>query len=206
MATNNGAGSNALKPGLDWKRSALIVVDMQNDFIQPGGPLHVAGGSAVVAEVKKSVSIAREKGAHVIWVLREHDANGRDVELFRAHLYPDGQIGPTVKGTYGSQLVEGLEPKSGEIILVKSRFSAFFATNLDLILRRLDIKTVVVAGVQTPNCIRATAFDALALDYPKVVVLADATAAASAKVHDANLFDIRNVGIATPTVEEWSAQ
>lgn len=79
-------------------------------------------------------------------MVREHDASGRDVELFRTHLYPDGVVGPTVKGTYGCQLVDGLEPKTGETMLVKSRFSAFFATNLDLILRRLGIATVVVAG------------------------------------------------------------
>ncbi|BBN13245.1 hypothetical protein MPTK1_6g01980 [Marchantia polymorpha subsp. ruderalis] len=206
MAPNNGAGNDAPKHGEEWQHTALLIVDMQNDFIQAGGPLHVAGGEAVVAEVKKAVIIAREKGAHVIWVVREHDASGRDVELFRTHLYPDGVVGPTVKGTYGCQLVDGLEPKTGETMLVKSRFSAFFATNLDLILRRLGIATVVVAGVQTPNCIRATAFDALALDYPKVMVLADATAAASPKVHDANLFDMRNVGIGTPTVDEWSSQ
>lgn len=68
------------------------------------------------------------------------------MELFRTHLYADGVVGPTVKGSKGSELVEGLEPKTGEIIMVKSRFSAFFATNLDLILRRMGITDVVVVG------------------------------------------------------------
>ncbi|CAM6100269.1 unnamed protein product [Calypogeia fissa] len=192
------------KPEFEWKSTALIVVDMQNDFVLAGGPLHVAGGAAVVAEVKKAVEVSRAKGAHVVWVVRQHDASGRDVELFRKHLYADGVVGPTVKGSKGAELVDGLEPKTGEVIMVKSRFSAFFATNLDLVLRRMAITNVVVVGVQTPNCIRATVFDALALDYPKVVVLADATAAGTPEVHEANLYDIRKVGVSTPTVDEWA--
>jgi nicotinamidase-related amidase len=194
---------SGLESKKDWKHTAVLVVDMQNDFVLAGGPLHVVGGAAVVADVKKAVEACRAYGAHVVWVVRQHDARGRDVELFREHLYPDGVVGSTVKGSKGAELVDGLEPTEQDTILVKSRFSAFFATNLDLILRRLGITSVVVFGVQTPNCIRATAFDALALDYAKVAVLADATGAATPEVHEANLYDMRKVGISTPTVDEW---
>jgi nicotinamidase-related amidase len=70
----------------------------------------------------------------------------------------------------------------------------------------MGVEDVVIAGVQTPNCIRGTAWDAIALDYPRVTVLADATASASDQVQQANLYDMRQVSIATPTVAEWAAQ
>ena len=62
---------------------------------------------------------------------------------------------------------------------------------------------VVICGVQTPNCIRQTAMDAVSLDFEKVTVLADATASATSEVQESNLRDLRNVSVATPTVEEW---
>lgn len=63
---------------------------------------------------------------------------------------------------------------------------------------------MVLCGVQTPNCIRQTAFDAIGYDYG-VTVLSDATASASQEIQDSNLRDMRNVGVLTPTVEEWAA-
>ncbi|KAJ7528152.1 hypothetical protein O6H91_16G087400 [Diphasiastrum complanatum] len=197
---------NGLEEEIAWKKTALLVIDMQNDFILPGGPVCVAGGADIVPAVQKAVEVAREKGAFVVWVLREHHSSGRDVEFFRKHFYENGKKGPTIKGSSGAALVEGLVPSAGEHVIVKSRFSAFFATNLDLVLRRAGISNIVIVGVQTPNCIRATVFDAVALDYPSVSVLADATAAANPSIHTANLLDIQNVGVATPTLATWSGQ
>lgn len=75
---------------------------------------------------------------------------------------------------------------------------------LPAFLRRLGVRQLSVVGVQTPNCIRATAFDAVALGYHPVMVLRDATASESEAVQDANLYDLRRVGVATPAVEEWA--
>ena len=88
---------------------------------------------------------------------------------------------------------------------MKRRMSAFMNTHLESLLRRLGIDHVVLAGVQTPNCIRATATDAVCLDIPRVTVLADATASDTAEVQGANLFDMRNLGVWTPSVAEWAA-
>eukprot|EP00873_Tetraselmis_striata_P000641 jgi/Tetstr1/420905/TSEL_011968.t1 len=184
--------------------SALLVVDMQNDFCLPGAVLQVAGAMGCLPNVQEAVEVARGAGVHVVWVIREHDKDGVDVERSRAALFRDG-AGACIEGTPGAKLVEGLEVREGDRIVVKRRFSAFFGTNLDLILRRLGVTHVVVAGVQTPNCIRATAFDAMALDY-HVAVLSDASAAKTTDVHEANLFDMRQVDIHTPTVAGWKAQ
>ncbi|XP_021732021.1 probable inactive nicotinamidase At3g16190 [Chenopodium quinoa] len=185
-----------------WKKTALLVIDMQKDFVLPGAPLLVDGAAAILPNVIKAVEVARERGMLVVWIVREHDALGRDVELFRRHLYSE-KGGPTVKGHEGAELVEGLEIHKGDYKLIKTRMSGFFATNLHSFLLTSGIDSLVVVGIQTPNCIRQTVFDAVALDYPSVSVIVDATAAKTPEVHDANILDMKNIGVATPTLGEW---
>nr|XP_011466682.1 PREDICTED: probable inactive nicotinamidase At3g16190 isoform X2 [Fragaria vesca subsp. vesca] len=165
------------------KHTALLVIDMQKDFIDGDGPVLVKGGKAIVPNVIEAVQIARQRGILVVWVVREHDPLGRDVELFRRHLYPAGKEGPTVKGKKGAELVDGLVIEERDYKLVKTRFSAFFATHLDSFLKSNGVDSLVVIGVQTPNCIRQTVFDGVALDYKSITVIVDATAAATAEVH-----------------------
>ncbi|KAF9685185.1 hypothetical protein SADUNF_Sadunf03G0028100 [Salix dunnii] len=219
-----------------WSQTALLVIDMQNDFILEDGLMKVNGGKAIVPNVIKAVDIARQRGILVVWkrgiwegtiitwpggqnrividfdwktevhnasVVREHDQQGRDVELFRRHLYSPGKAGPTSKGSVGAELVDGLVIKEGDYKLVKTRFSAFFATHLHSFLRTEGIKSLVITGVQTPNCIRQTVFDAVALDYQPVTVIVDATAAATPDIHAVNIFDMKNIGVATPALQEW---
>lgn len=78
-------------------------------------------------------------------MVREHDKLGRDVELFRRHLYTE-KGGPSVKGHQGSELVEGLKMHEGDYKLVKTRFSAFFATNLHSVLLTARIDSLVIVG------------------------------------------------------------
>ena len=79
-------------------------------------------------------------------MVREHDPVGRDVELFRRHFYGPGKVGPTAKGSAGSELVEGLMVEEGDYKLVKTRFSAFFASNLHSLLTTNGIHSLVVVG------------------------------------------------------------
>uniref|UniRef100_A0A0E0ND12 Isochorismatase-like domain-containing protein n=1 Tax=Oryza rufipogon TaxID=4529 RepID=A0A0E0ND12_ORYRU len=170
--------------GAKWSETAMLVIDMQKDFVDPAmrSPMLVDGGQAVVPTVAEAVAVARERGIYVVWVVREHDPSGADVEIFRRRYYSGGK-GPTVKGLKGADLADGLVIKEGEYKLVKTRFSAFFATPLDSVLKTSGIKKLVIVGVQTPNCIRQTVFDAVALDYEKVTVIIDATAAARPEIH-----------------------
>jgi len=179
-------------------RPALIVVDMQNDFCLPSSRLFVAGAAVAIDGVQRAVAGFRAAGAPVIWVIRQHRPGGEDVDRARQALFREQ---PFLASSPGADLADGLAVAEGEVIVVKRRWSAFFATDLDLVLRRLGIDTVVVAGVQTPNCIRATAVDATSLDY-ETVVLSDATASADDTVQAANLSDMANMGIRIATVEE----
>ncbi|KFK38973.1 hypothetical protein AALP_AA3G183500 [Arabis alpina] len=193
--------------GERWRNTALLVIDMQKDFIEEASVRRVKGGKSIVPNVVGVVELARQRGIIVIWVVREHDPQGRDVELFRRHLYNSEKVGPVVKGTVGAELVDGLMIKEEEDYkIVKTRFSAFFGTNLHSFLQTSGVNNLVIAGVQTPNCIRQTVFDAVELDYPSVTVITDATAAATPEIHTANILDMKNIGIKTPSLHEWSEE
>ncbi|KAF3783977.1 putative inactive nicotinamidase [Nymphaea thermarum] len=201
------AGNLSLSLKRQQKIFKFFSFAFQNDFILPGGPMQVVGGAVVVPSVRKAVEIGRKRGALIIWVVREHDPFGRDVEIFRRHLYGDGKEKPVSKGSKGAELVDGLTIEERDYKLVKTRFSAFFATHLDGLLKSAGVTDLVVVGVQTPNCIRQTVFDAVALDYKSVTVIVDATAAATPDIHNGmhftNIFDMKNIGVATPTLLEW---
>jgi nicotinamidase-related amidase len=77
--------------------------------------------------------------------------------------------------------------------IVKPRYSAFFSTELDLILRRLGVRHVILTGTTTPNCIRASCYDAISLDYA-VTVLSDCTSSKTAEIQKSNLRDMANIG------------
>uniref|UniRef100_A0A7S0WSL0 Isochorismatase-like domain-containing protein n=1 Tax=Chlamydomonas leiostraca TaxID=1034604 RepID=A0A7S0WSL0_9CHLO len=183
--------------------AALICIDMQNDFCLETSPLCVKGAMSCLPHVKEALATARKHHMSIFWVIREHDPSGVDIEWTRKHLCQSGGAGATLPGTTGAALVDGLEARPGEVVIIKKRFSAFSHTHLDLVLRRLNVRTVAICGVQTPNCIRATAVDALGLDY-EVVVLSDATASKSEAVQENNLEDMRCMGIKTPTTHGWA--
>ncbi len=170
---------------------ALIVIDMQNDFCLPAADLFVAGAPACTPKVIAAVAGFRAAGLPIVWVTRRQRPDGSDVDRSRRALFA---ARPFLVESPGCDLVDGLRVRPGEYEIVKRRWSAFFGTDLDALLRRLRIERTYLCGVQTPNCIRGTALDANALDY-ECVVLSDATASATAAVQQANLFDMRNMGI-----------
>lgn len=179
---------------------ALAVIDMQNDFVLPGAIACVAGAQATVPTLRRLLGQARAEGWAVIHVTREHRADGSDVELFRRGAFAQGR-GICVAGTRGADIVAGLSPLPGEHRLAKRRFSAFLFTEFDALLRRLGVQTLVLAGTQYPNCIRATAVDAMAHDY-RVVVVTDACSAQTPEVAQANIRDLCAMGILCAALEE----
>lgn len=172
---------------------ALAIIDMQKDFVLPGGGACVAGALPTVPTVKKLLALAREKGWPVFHVHRQHEPDGSDAETTRRHLFADGR-GICVRGSAGAEIIPELTPLPGEHLLVKRRFSAFHGTDFDERLRALGVTILLIAGTQYPNCVRGTAVDALARDY-RVVVVTDACSAQTGEVAAANIADMRNMGI-----------
>lgn len=181
--------------------TALLVIDMQNDFLFPDRPLCVDGAMPTVPQIKKLLEYARSNAWTVIHVIREHDINGINADKPRRYLFENGREGYCVAGTEGAQIIEELHPQDDEIIIKKTRNSAFFGTNLDSVLRRLGVKNVVISGTQYPNCIRGTAADAMSYDYD-VTVVTDCCSAKTPEIANANITDMRNMGIECISLED----
>lgn len=171
----------------------LLVIDMQHDFVADDAPCRVAGAKATIPAIARALDSARSRGWGVVHVIREHHHDGSDAETIRRHLFDDGD-GVCVAGTPGAGIVDELHPAASDCIVVKTRFDAFYATRLELLLRSLGAERLYIAGTQYPNCIRATAVGALERDYD-VTVLTDCCSAATPEVAESNIYDLRNMGI-----------
>jgi nicotinamidase-related amidase len=180
-------------------RPALLIIDMQNDFVREGRPLRVAGADAIVPKIRRVLDLFRKKRLPVVHVLRVHRPDGSDVEIMRQEIFCRTPF--AVEGTEGAEVIGDLAPVKGEFILKKVRMSAFLSTDLDLLLRSIGVDTVVVTGIQTPNCIRTTVFDALAYNYSACLVT-DAVAAQSEEIHRCNVRDMERIGVKILTVAE----
>ena len=147
-------------------KQALLIIDMQNGFLQPQSPLCIRGALATVPACARVISACRAAGVPVIFINRAYRADGSDVELTRRQVWARGGK-PLTPGSTGPLSVENppeFGRASGDYEIIKPRYSAFFQTPLDLLLRRLGVDTVVLTGTTTPNCIRTTCYDAISLD------------------------------------------
>jgi len=174
------------------ERPALLIIDMQNDFVLEGRPNRVIGARAVIPKIQAVLAEFRKRNLLVFHIVRVHRPDGSDVEIIRQEKFKKQPF--AVAGTHGAAVIDELAPRPGEYVLEKIRMSAFIGTELDLMLKTLGVTTVVVCGIQTPNCIRTTVFDAIAYNYPAVLV-DDATGAASEEIHRANVRDMENIGV-----------
>ena len=182
------------------EKPALLVIDMQNDFCLPGAPFEVRGALSVVPRIQELIEAFRAHGLPVIFVIREHRADGSDMEITRRERFLKAG-GAFIPGTRGYALVDGLTPRPDEPVVRKTRWSPFHKTDLESMLRARGVEVVVISGVQTPNCIRSAAFDANSLDF-EVVVSSDATGASDPDVHRANLIDMAGIGIEIASTQE----
>ncbi|MDE6301917.1 MAG: cysteine hydrolase [Muribaculaceae bacterium] len=178
---------------LTHAENVILVIDMENDFVLPGSPMRVEGAYATLPAIKKFLDFGRANDWAVIYIYRIHRPSGVDAELFRRHFFEEGHPF-CIAGTKGAEIPDEIAPRPGDITVTKQRFSAFFGTDLDIILRGLGAKNVYLTGTQYPNCVRSTAVDSMGLDYNTTVVT-DCCSAATDEVAQANIYDMRNMGI-----------
>jgi nicotinamidase-related amidase len=172
---------------------ALFIIDMQKDFVLPESASCIAGAKATIPSIVSILNIFRDIGLPVFHIVREYREDGSDIEKFRFKEFTE-KTKYAVPNTSGCEIVDELKPKDNEYRIIKNRFSGFMNTELDFMLRRLEISKIIITGTQYPNCIRATVFDAVALGYD-VTVITDATSAATEEVAKANIIDLQNIGI-----------
>ena len=184
--------------------TALVVVDVQNDFADPGGGLSVAGGEAIVPVINAGIQAARAAGALVAYTQDWHPEA-------TPHFAKDGGTWPVhcVAGTWGAELHPSLE-RGGPIVRKGSNgedgYSGFtmrdpltgetIPTELEGLLRAREVERVVVCGLATDYCVRATALDAVRLGF-ETVVLEDATAPVDLRPGDGAraIDDLRAAGV-----------
>ncbi|MFQ5693717.1 MAG: cysteine hydrolase family protein [Nitrospinota bacterium] len=197
----------ALAEWVDPASSALIVIDVQNDFCHSEGGFGRLGVDlgpiqACLSRLRRLMEEARGAGVPVVIfrVARSpHSEWPAKERLERLNFGPD-RVPIAVEGTWGAELCEGFEPKPGDILITKNRSGGFTGTNLDLILRNLGVKTIIMTGVATNVCVESTAREGFMLDY-NVVVVDDACATVSRELHEGTLENIRRFFGRVETVE-----
>jgi ureidoacrylate peracid hydrolase len=168
---------------LDPKTTAVLVVDMLNDFCKPGGAMVLPGYETLVGPQMQVIAAARKVGAPVVWIVDSHRPNMRH-EREHAKRTPH-----CFEGTWGAQVIDDLGARPEDVMVTKRRYSGFFNTDLDVTLGDLQIDTVVVMGVVTNICVRSTVHDAFFLGYT-VVVPEDCVAATGPREQASSLYDI----------------
>lgn len=159
-------------------RCAVVVVDLQNDYVDADGAIARMGqdttaGRAILPAVHRLIDAARSAGTVVIYVRTTHGP-WTDTPAWRTRGSTGSDLAvdsvPLVQaGTWGAELYE-LSPRDDELVVTKHRYSAFAYTALELNLRARGVDTVVLAGVQTDVCVEATATDALMRGFHPVLV------------------------------------
>ncbi|HTI81044.1 MAG TPA: pyrimidine utilization protein B [Acetobacteraceae bacterium] len=192
---------------VDPALAALIVVDMQNAYASPGGYLDLAGfdisgAAAVIENIRLAVEAARVAGMLIVFFQNGWDPDYKEaggpgspnwhksnaLKTMRARPELQGKL--LAKGGWDYALVDALQPRPEDIVLPKPRYSAFFGTALDSMLRARGIRTLVFTGIATNVCVESTLRDGFFLEYFGVV-LDDATHhAGPGFVREASLYNI----------------
>jgi ureidoacrylate peracid hydrolase len=175
-------GKLHLFDALDPRRTALLVIDMQNAFVAPGAPMEVPAARAIVAPINRLAAELRKRGVTVIWVSHQNAKDGRDWSgFFDSFIAPGRRADAAAALSAGSELQKlfpELAVEKGDLRLAKNRYSAFIKNDFEQNLKQRGIDTLLIAGTKTNVCCECTARDAMMLDY-KVVLLSDCTAALS---------------------------
>ena len=185
-------------------RAAFLLIDMQNGFIDTTSPLCIAGAAATVPACAHTLAAAREHGLAVFHVRRAYAADGSDVEAVRWETWAEGGRPLSAADPASLDCPPELSPAPGEPVIMKPSWSAFFGTDLAATMRQQGIGTIVLAGTTTPNCVRSTAYDGLALGF-NVAVLRDATSSRSPEAQEANLADMEAAGIQLIHTDDFAA-
>ena len=181
------------KERIDPASTALVVVDVQNDFASPQGVCGMVGDdvSAIPAMVDRLVGLiesARKAGVLIVYLRTIYDhpvLSPALAEQYERRRYPNSIC---LSGTQGAAFVDGIAPREApnEIVITKHRYSAFWGSSIDLVLRSHGIRTLVLTGIATEVCVESTARDAFFQDY-QVVVVDDCMSSFSPKRHAASL-------------------
>lgn len=182
-------------PVLDRTKTAMIVVDMQNGFLDNEGSMVKTGMD--ISELKKTIDPVRNlveachsAGIPIIFTRMVQRADFKDAGLRLERRPALKEVSSLVAGTWDAELDPRMDVQTADYVLDKTRYSSFYNTNLEVILRGLAVDTLIVCGVTTEICVESTIRDAYFRDY-KIVVPEDAVAAMDVARHQGTLLTIQ---------------
>jgi len=161
---------------------AILVIDMLDDFLRPGAPLEVPNGRGIIPNIKMILEEARNRKVPIIYVCDSHLPMDGEFKIWPRH---------AVEGSEGAKIYDEIGPKPEDYIVKKRRYSGFFQTDLDLLLRELKIDRLFITGLLTNVCVLFTAIDAYMRGYD-TIILSDATASLTDKDQEYFINYIRN--------------
>lgn len=179
--------------------TALIVVDMVHDFTHPSGRVYYPQNREILPRIARVLDFCREQGMLIVFMQHcyRKDKYDRNLVMMRPNCV-EGSGGEDIDPMLAVDLKK-------DYVIKKRRYSAFFGTDLDLVLREHEIKNVVVVGTKTNCCVRATVTDAYNLDY-RTIVLSDCVATDSSVVNEVHLMDIEKYLGEVMTTDEFMAE
>jgi len=193
---------------IDLQRTAILVIDMQNAFVKKGAFLDLSGidpspSQQVVQPIKDICEAARTKQIKIIYTASTYSPDLRELgnpslacwhkdlcaRMYREH--PEWRDKLLIRGTWGVDIIEELEPQKADIFMEKHRYTSFFETNLDVTLEGLNIKYLLFAGVATNGCVEATLRDAYYRGYFPILVSDAAAPVGPPYQQDATIFNVK---------------
>ncbi len=169
---------------LNKERAALLIVDMQKFFLDPASPTFTCGGLGILPNVKKLIEAFRQNNCPVIYTCHVHHPDRID-----AGIMGWWWEGMCLEGSAESEVHDEIAPLPNEKVIFKHRYSAFYNTDLETVLRCQHIEDLVIAGIMTNMCCESTARDAYYRDY-RVFFPADGTGSINEEMHVASLLNL----------------
>ena len=186
-------------------RACLLVIDMQNEFLRKDGAVFFHYADEIIPNVKRVIAASRKASIPVVFTGHAHDDPRVDGGM-TAEFWPEIKRGESlIAGTKGVEVYRSLKPLRGEKVIWKHRYSAFYNTDLETVLRGLGVTDLVIAGILTNVCCESTARDAFFRDF-RVFFLADATATTEPEFHVASLKNLAYAFAYVLTAEELLRQ
>lgn len=191
---------------IDPQATTIMVIDMQNASVSNGGLFDLSGidvskNQESISPIKRLTAVSRAKGRKVVYIVHQYSPDFRELgepdsvlwvrsrTVVSYHQHPEWRQKLLIRGTWGAEIVKELKSQEGDIVVEKTRYSAFWGTNLDVILRAINTRYLVHVGVMTNICVEATLRDAFYLGYFPVLI-SDAIAAASPMLQDATIANV----------------
>lgn len=188
---------------IDLERTAIIVIDMQNAFVNKGGMFDSGGRDIsliprIIEPINKINKAARSNNVKVIYAVHRLTPDLREVGPMSRYRFnprlenPKMREGLILQGTWGTEIIDELTPEEGEMVVEKRRYSAFVGTELDMMLKTFDIRYLVFTGVATNICVESSLRDASHLQYFPILV-SDAVAASPPSRQQSSIDNIKDV-------------